>query len=424
MKNLLIALLGLCLISVSQAADFQSLNSGTTNNLNDVTFTSSLVGYAAGIDGTLIKTTDGGTTWAPLTTNVSNHLQSLYFVNANLGFAVGTGGVVLKTTNAGANWVMSFPTGSDLYDVYFIDQNTGYIVGNFATCMMTTNGGTNWSYQSVPLGNSALLISVVFNAGKGFIGAASTSNLLTTTNGGANWVDNKIRAGTPKTFDIAFNGMSGLAVGNEFVSFGVGYPVIFMTLNNGQGWSEYSLQNRNAGLSSTAIVPNSPSVCYAVGSYINDATYGNKGLIMMSTNGGATWQEQAYGTGTISLNAVCVTATDCFIVGDNGRMLKTTHPIGIQNISSEVPNGYRLSQNYPNPFNPVTNIEFSLPSKGQVKLTVFDITGREVEILVNTVLSAGSYKYDFDAKDLTSGVYFYRLVTDGFVETKKMMLVK
>lgn len=98
--------------------------------------------------------------------------------------------------------------------------------------------------------------------------------------------------------------------------------------------------------------------------------------------------------------------------------------VGISQNGNEVPNAFSLSQNYPNPFNPTTNIKFSLPQTGLVKLTVFDILGREVSVLVNEVKTAGNYVADFDASMLSSGVYFYRLESGNFVETKKMLLVK
>ena len=74
--------------------------------------------------------------------------------------------------------------------------------------------------------------------------------------------------------------------------------------------------------------------------------------------------------------------------------------------------------------NPVTNINFSIPAAGNVKLTVFDMTGRETAVLVNGNYSAGTYKIDYDASSLASGVYFYKLETEGFTDVKKMMLIK
>ncbi len=86
--------------------------------------------------------------------------------------------------------------------------------------------------------------------------------------------------------------------------------------------------------------------------------------------------------------------------------------------------GYKLSQNYPNPFNPSTVINYTIPKSGLVTLKVFDISGREVANLVNEVKNAGTYDFKFYAGNLSSGVYFYRLQSGNFVETKKMFLVK
>jgi hypothetical protein len=115
--------------------------------------------------------------------------------------------------------------------------------------------------------------------------------------------------------------------------------------------------------------------------------------------------------------------------GDTGTLKRWcitfafTCPVGgIQTL--EIPNYYSLSQNYPNPFNPSTVIKFTLPQSQGVKLVIFDILGREVKTLVNEVRNAGVYEVNFDASALSSGVYFYRLVTDNFTDTKRMLLVK
>ena len=91
---------------------------------------------------------------------------------------------------------------------------------------------------------------------------------------------------------------------------------------------------------------------------------------------------------------------------------------------NEIPDNYLLSQNYPNPFNPVTKISYAIPKSGFVTLKVYDILGKELVTLVNGNKNAGSYIVDFDASALTSGVYFYKLEVNGFVDTKKMMVIK
>ena len=101
----------------------------------------------------------------------------------------------------------------------------------------------------------------------------------------------------------------------------------------------------------------------------------------------------------------------------------TVTVVGV-NDAEVLPNNYRLEQNYPNPFNPSTTISFSIPEASFVSLKIFNSLGEEIEILVSEELSAGNYKYDWTAINLSSGIYFYNLQSENFVETKKMILLK
>jgi hypothetical protein len=101
-----------------------------------------------------------------------------------------------------------------------------------------------------------------------------------------------------------------------------------------------------------------------------------------------------------------------------------TDPILVQEEGTEVPQNFVLKQNYPNPFNPATNIGFSVPKGTMVNLTVYDNLGREVAVLVNEYLNRGNYYFQFSGEKLASGLYFYKLVTNNFTETKKMILIK
>ncbi len=85
---------------------------------------------------------------------------------------------------------------------------------------------------------------------------------------------------------------------------------------------------------------------------------------------------------------------------------------------------YMLSQNYPNPFNPTTNIQFSIPEANHVSLNIYDLLGKEVAMLVNERKSAGSYTYEFDGSNLSSGIYIYKLQAGNFTATKKLILMK
>jgi hypothetical protein len=97
--------------------------------------------------------------------------------------------------------------------------------------------------------------------------------------------------------------------------------------------------------------------------------------------------------------------------------------VGVENLD-KVPSDYSLAQNYPNPFNPTTSIEFSIPRNSVVNLKIYNTLGQEVATLINGQMNAGSYNYDFDASNLSSGVYIYTLKAGDFVQTRKMMLLK
>jgi hypothetical protein len=104
----------------------------------------------------------------------------------------------------------------------------------------------------------------------------------------------------------------------------------------------------------------------------------------------------------------------------------SNNPIGIQSVSTNIPSKYELYQNYPNPFNPATNIVFDIPtaSVSNTRLIVYDILGREVEMVINQQLSPGKYLVNWNASQHSSGIYFYKLTSGDFVKTNKMILVE
>jgi hypothetical protein len=120
-------------------------------------------------------------------------------------------------------------------------------------------------------------------------------------------------------------------------------------------------------------------------------------------------------TGFTAPTAQTARANVCFVFMDI---------TGITPNNGNIPTKYNLSQNYPNPFNPATKINFALPKQGFVTLKIYDVLGREVRTLVNEVKSAGQFSVDFNASEYSSGVYFYRLESEGFSDIKRMVLIK
>lgn len=102
----------------------------------------------------------------------------------------------------------------------------------------------------------------------------------------------------------------------------------------------------------------------------------------------------------------------------------TYNLVGIKPVSNKIPERFELYQNYPNPFNPTTSIEFDLPKTTFAKVFVYDVLGRVVQTLVNEELRAGNYKVSFEKNNLSSGIYFYKLVTPEYSLTKKMVIVE
>jgi hypothetical protein len=96
----------------------------------------------------------------------------------------------------------------------------------------------------------------------------------------------------------------------------------------------------------------------------------------------------------------------------------------IQKEEQTIPAAFSLEQNYPNPFNPTTNIRFSITEKGSVSLRIFDVLGKEIATILNDELNAGTYSVSWNASGFSSGVYFYRLQTKDFSDTKKLLLTK
>jgi len=97
---------------------------------------------------------------------------------------------------------------------------------------------------------------------------------------------------------------------------------------------------------------------------------------------------------------------------------------GIKEVQKQIPDGFHLYQNYPNPFNPTTMIEYQVPSTGHVNLRVYNVLGKEIATLVNAVVLAGYHEIEFSANDLAGGIYFYRMETGSYRQTRKMLLVK
>ena len=400
----------------SQTGWFQQ-NSGTSFiNMYDVKMINANTAFVAGYYpdgyGWVYRTTNAGINWSVSyqTQNPLNGIEAVSFSSATTGTAVGggifgNGSFIVRTTNGGTSWFTQ-TTGTNFYHlaVQMIDANTGFISGYSGTIFKTTDGGSSWTPQTSGITRRLYGISFI-NANLGTV-VGDTGTILRTTNGGTSWTTQT--AGTNASFyDITMlDANNGMAVGIA--------GTILKTTNGGANWLQL-ISGVTLPLRALSLI--NLNLCYAVG---------DSGKIIRTTNGGTTWSFQ---NSTLSQNLRGISFIDTntgTAVGDNGKIIRTTNGgiTFIQPISNEIPNKFSLSQNYPNPFNPETKIVFRIAHFGFVTLKIFDVLGREVAALVNEELKPGSYEVNWNAANYPSGVYFYSLTTEGFAETRKMVLIK
>lgn len=390
-------------------------HSGTNATLNDVFMINENTGYAAGNMGVILKTTNSGNNWSNIFGQTNYDAVSVNFLNLNTGwiylrsYSERDSTFFLKTTNNGVSWNRIFIDTNLAFGYYinfhFLNENTGYLADSWKL-RKTTNGGLNWSvlFDSLPTG-------VYFiNEQTGWIGRFN-AGLWKSTDAGTSWFQQIQFSPHQYNSDIYFV--------NEYTGFfASGSPLgtLYRTTNRGLNWdwlyidvTGFSFPNENTG--------------YAI-------TSGMLGYeIAKTTNTGVNWVIHSFNTNVnVYMRSIYFPSVNTgWAVGSFGVILKTTSggvTIGIDPISTEIPNDYSLSQNYPNPFNPQTNIRFEIPRAALVILKVYNSLGEEITTLTNEELRAGVYEVQFDATNLPSGMYYYRIAAGNYTQTKKMVLVK
>ena len=326
-----------------------------------------------------------------------------------------------RTTNYGLNWQNVFQTDIDVIG-NFISQDPQHpdtlFVGAADSVFRSTNFGLNWSKISTWDFDDWCDIAVSYNNSQVVYGSTNhyPARLSKSTNGGVNWFS------TDMVFDTAYCEMPCIALSN--LSPNMVLHAQYASVPNQIGLKRSYTQgntwlfNQIAGISWAIDVAKDDPALYAYGNVSYDP-------IFLSTNSGGNF------VGTPSKYAEQLLYYDRanLFVNDHGTIskMKITYNmpvIGIQNIAGEVPKEYGLEQNYPNPFNPVTVINFEIPKSGFVKLAIYDLLGRELDVPVSQILNAGVYSADWNAAGYPSGVYFYRLESAGISITKKMVLAK
>ena len=448
------------------------------DNAGNVYVSGASTGSGSGLDYCVVKYNSAGVQqWASRYNgpgNATDEVYSLQFDNSGNVYITGysNGGstgddiCTIKYNSSGAQqWMVRYngSANNDDYGNSIAIDNAGnsYVTGavtrtgsdlDYITVKYNASGVQIWSVfyngpgngEDFPSSNAIDANGNIFVTGYSY-GSTSGPDYCTikyNNSGAQQWVQ---RYDGPDGWDESWNIILDPA-GNVYItgnSAGVGTGDDYCTIKyNNSGVQQWIARYTGPDSSNDYcnwVAPDANGNVYVTG-IVGDGVGNPQNMVTVGYNsaGVQQWVQTYNGIGNEfdSGNALTVdNQGNVYVTGGSDNIgntdfvtIKYSSTIGIQPISTEIPDKFQLKQNYPNPFNPSTRIQFSIPNAAtdsrSVKLEIYDISGKLIETLLNEDLSAGMYEIDFDASGLATGTYFYRLTTDNFTETKKMLLIK
>ena len=442
MKTITTVLITLA-INILAQPNYTELNSGVNTSLNSVCMVGKNLSqpnypsqvWVCGANGVVLKSTDIGSNWSSVGTNGIPATVNLITISSRGNDTVLTAGnigsttYVYRTVNGGLNWSQVFTQANGKINaIWMRNATSGFMTGNPVggrwSLWKTSNAGLTWDSTGMFLSQAGSETgwnnSLTIQNNNIWFGTNNT-RLYRSTNSGSIW---SAVTTAPEVNSSAVWIYFDTSSNSTFVSFG-GNNVYYST-NNGSSWQQAGCPDTGKFVGfcpgyfgvydqypmSMYTVRNNSKIYFSFGFYNYNAEYTAPSGVY---NRLANDIERSYWWYS-------------FAVRSNGGITRFSLFRGgaVRRISDVVPEDFGLYQSYPNPFNPVTNIRFSIPNyiKEAVKLVVYDILGREINVLVNEQLIAGEYEASFDASDIPGGVYFYRLISGTFTISKKMVLIK
>lgn len=356
--------------------------------------------YAGTYSG-IYRSTNNGNSWT--STSINNKAVLSFAPSGNNLYAGTNISGVLLSTDYGVSWNQ---TGLNNQFVYSVAVNNNYVYAGTGGqgIFMSTNYGTNWTQTLVnnrDIRSFVILNNVVFAGCYG-------SGVYVSTDNGTTWALSNLSRPV-----YALGSKGNVVYAGVFDLYNVSMRGVYFTTNNGTGWGMTGLTEksvRSFAFSGDNILAGTED-------------FG----VFNTTNNGVSWYARNQGFGITPTVSALLMYNNYVFAGTYGRSVwrcAASQILNSEKIYSVLPTMYFLRQNYPNPFNPVTRIDFDIPRSGYVNLKVFDILGREVKTLVKEDKLAGSYSVDFNATDLTSGVYFYKMESEEYTDVKRMVLIK
>ena len=389
--------------------------------------------YAGDLSDGVFRSTDSGTTWVPVNSGLTLKWINVLLTDGTSMYVGTDGAGVFRSTDGGMNWtapLQGLPKPARTTSLAVLGSSL------FAGMMgmglySSTDKGAIWVKVQTGFPDSYIYALAVMDRN---IYAGTSGGVFTSGDSGATWIP--VNNGFPKTSDGYYPQVNAFAVvGRNLFAVTSNWNVsggVYLSTDNGTSWTAASngLPKGQAGYypSVNALAPSGVNLFAGT----EPKMYGEGSGVFLSTDSGTSWSEVDTGLTEKDVFALAVSGNNLFAANRyHGQSTGTgfwRRPLSEVTTSVEPP--YRtafhfsLGQNYPNPFNPSTSIKYELPKTSEVRLSVYDMLGREVSVLVNERRDAGVHDAKFDAAGLSSGVYFYRLQAGDFIQTRKLLLVR
>ncbi len=388
MKNIIILTITMIASNLIGQTNWTLINSNTNNNLNDIVFTSSNIGYIVGDNGTVLKTNDSGNNWSSIFSDSTHSFISTSFINDNIGYIL-TSENLFKTVDSGNTWQLKYTqTNSFLNVVWFVSENIGFI-GTDNGILKTIDGGTNWLLVQ---STHHKIKSIYFSSSEiGYFlgGADSSNNIYKTSNQGVNYNSYPLFMQSIKERVFFINNEIGYIIGwyspyiKKTIDGGLTWVDLYDSFNNGVGGMEINFIDE------------------ANGFYVDNS--GGFSKIYSTNNGGLNWDLE------ISLNSSSlyglkkITSTTSFIfcIGENGIIYKKDNLLSI----NEVKKNENEIQIFPNPTYNEINIKYNPLIVKIMSITLIDENGKIIE-------NIKSDTEKINLKNISQGTYFLNFTTE------------
>ncbi|MCL6100535.1 MAG: T9SS type A sorting domain-containing protein [Bacteroidetes bacterium] len=394
----------------------------TANNITSLVINSG--GYIFAADqngGGIFRSSDNGNTWKKslnsalvfrLLINSSGDIFAGAWASGLFGPGYHAGGIYRSTDN-GETWsLVNNGLTYDFIQSLAINSSGHLFAGTDVGVFRSINNGNSWSLKTNGLPNNRIQALAVNSNGEILAGTEGAGIYLSKDNG-ESWASSNN--------GLTFGNINSLIISSKgYVYAGTRWfgPGIFRSTNNGSYWTLINTGLPPVFTASTFSI-NSLGYIYVGGAEIPGGVY-------VSRNDGNNWTKITNGLSVEQVGSLAIASNDYIFAGtDGGGVYRSINTSTSKAYNDKfIPATFILMQNYPNPFNPSTSISYEVPRSSFVTLEVYDVLGRKMSTLVQEEKATGKYSIRFNADGLASGIYFYTLRADDFIQTNKMTLIK